>query len=140
MELEQKFYKDDNGRPIESNKIQSIGIIKYGSDGFYHWQCVDCNSVTSSRSCGWAIAGQVIQCDTCGVLCLLLRTDTDYITELCEQRYKSEERDKELERLKGIELINNNMIREISMKFHTSVTEALRKVADKEIYRDYKKS
>ena len=73
-------------------------------------------------------------------MCLLLRTDTDYITELCQQRYKSEERDKELERLKGIELINNNMIREISMKFHTSVTEALRKVADKEIYRDYKKS
>ena len=55
MEWEQKFYKDDNGRPIESNKIQSIGIIKYGSDGFYHWQCVDCNSVTSSRSCGWAM-------------------------------------------------------------------------------------
>ena len=30
MELEQKFYKDDNGRDIEAYKIKSVGIIKYG--------------------------------------------------------------------------------------------------------------
>lgn len=141
MELEQKFYKDEDGREIEASQVTSVGIIKYGIDGFYTWQCMKCmdnDKIHGSRSCGWPIAGQVRECSDCGSKCLLLRTDTDYITELCQQKWKAVERDKELERLQGIETINNKMIREINMKFHSAIQETLRVVTDKEIYRNYK--
>lgn len=89
--LNQKEYKDDNGRPISGDVIEYITTYQYILDGFYKWQCAKCDAVHQSRA-HWAISGQVLKCEKsgmddkevkgCGAMNLLVKTNCDELDEV----------------------------------------------------------
>jgi hypothetical protein len=123
--LQQELYKDENGRDIEADKVDCLAPIQYGADGFYNWECM-CGNVHFSRA-GWQIAGQVLKCDKCGKMNLLVRTDCDLIYAALSGKWQSEERDKENQRLKGIQKFNEQQMRDIRQLVFTTVRDALNK-------------
>jgi hypothetical protein len=123
--LQQEKYKDDNGRDIEASKVEVLAPYKYHVDGFYQWTCPTCGFDHNSRSCGWPISGQVLACDQCHVKTLLVRTNCIEIDEVLQGKWRSEERDKENERLKGIEKYNADELQKIRFKILGIVEQAI---------------
>ena len=104
--LLQEKYKDDNGHDFEASDVQCLAPYKHLSDGFYRWTCGSCFHEHSSRSCGWPISGQVLRCDSCQRMNLLVRTNCIEIDEAMSGKFRAPDRDAELERLRDIEKFN----------------------------------
>lgn len=96
--LGQEKYKNNNGHAIEAEKIDCITTYHHIADGFYKSACGACGTDMGSRSCGWDIAGQVLECVKCKKMNLVLRSDCDWISEQIEQ---SLTRANKLERLEA---------------------------------------
>jgi len=79
--LNQTTYLDDQGHSIEAAKVDFIAPYQYGFDGFYKWQCGSCKFERATRSCGWSIAGQVLECESCHKRNLLVKTNCTEIDE-----------------------------------------------------------
>ena len=101
--LNQESYKDDNGKEIPASKVQCLAPYKHIVDGFYKWECGRCGKEHGSRSCGWPIAGQVLECDGCQTMNLLVKTNCEEIDKAFGLFIHMEERNKELTRLVNIE-------------------------------------
>jgi hypothetical protein len=104
--LLQDKYKDDNGHDFAAADVQCLAPYKHIADGFYHWTCGICFHDHASLSCGWAISGQVLKCGACSRLNLLVRTNCIEIDEAMSGKFRALDRDRELERLQGIEKFN----------------------------------
>jgi hypothetical protein len=94
--LNQPTYKDDNGNVIDASKVEYIAPYTYVVDGFYHWECGQCGDKHSSRSCGWPISGQVLKCQKCGHMNLLVKTNIDELNQWMGKNIALETLDKEI--------------------------------------------
>ncbi len=136
--LLQKKYKDDNGHEFDAADVQCLAPYTHIADGFYNWTCGICHHDHSSRSCGWPISGQVLHCDGCKRMNLLVRTNCVEIDEAMSGKFRAPERDRELERLQGIEQFNEKqlsriraeLLRRIEMSLVNLRTSDLQKSAD----------
>lgn len=113
MKFLQEKYKDDNGHEITAEKVQVLAPYQHIADGFYRWQCGSCDKEHGSRACGWPISGQVLKCDGCRKMNLLVRTNCEEIDKAFGSYLANEERTKELERLRGIEKYNAEQVAKI---------------------------
>jgi hypothetical protein len=133
--LNQESYKDSSGKDIPSSKIQCLAPYKHMVDGFYNWECGLCGREHGSRSCGWPIAGQVLECDGCKAMNLLVKTNCEEIDKAFGLFIKMEERDKELTRLVNIEQelnmlkarLTGNIIQGLTERVHAILIEELKK-------------
>lgn len=123
--LQQVKYKDENGTEIDASRVEVLGPYLHIADGFYNWTCGACGSGYSSRSCGWPIQGQVLICESCKKMNLLVRTDCDALTELARRKFEAEERDRELKRLKEIEKFNDDKLLQIKREILSLVEKAI---------------
>lgn len=121
MKLLQEAYKDHNGGDIAADRVQVLAPYQHVVDGFYHWQCGSCGHGHGSRACGWPISGQVLKCDECKKMNLLVRTNCVEIDKAFGSYLGNEERKKELERLQGIEKFNDEQIANIRRELLTKV-------------------
>ena len=96
--LNQPQYKDHNGNPISADLVQCIAPYKHVIDGFYNWECGQCKHEHASRSCGWAIAGQVLTCEKCGYFNLLVKTNTVELDTCFGKMIELEEREGDVKR------------------------------------------
>ena len=83
--LTQEKYKSSNGYEIDASEVEAFGTYKHVVDGFYSWQCGNCQKVSGSRACGWSIAGQVLVCPSCKKKVLILRNDVEYVNKKLEE-------------------------------------------------------
>ncbi len=115
MKLAQAKYKDHNGHDIEASAVSVITSYKHIVDGFYSWDCgyQECGFPHSSRSCGWPIAGQVLQCEKCKRMNLLLRSDCEVIGEAVEKLFESESLRREIASLRDIRKYNDDQLYKI---------------------------
>lgn len=112
--LGQAQYKSDNGHDIDAATVEYLAPYAHVADGFYSWECGQCKHKHSSRSCGWPISGQVLRCDKCGQMSLLVRTNCAALDEALTGLWRSKEMEDENERLKGIERFNAEQV--VAMK------------------------
>lgn len=124
--LKQEFYKDHNGHAISRDAAEYLAAYDHVIDGFYHWSCGGCSEKYTDRACGWHIAGQIIECQKCHAMNLLVRTDFDWINERLGKAGLEEEQARELERLKGVERLNAEDIQRIRQEIYDKVQQALR--------------
>jgi|SRR5208337_634983 len=127
--LQQEIYEDDNGQPIEAAKVDTLGSYVLICDGFYNWTCGACGAEHSDR---WIkFSGRVLKCGDCGKMNLLVRTNTDAVTEALQGKWKSEEMEKENARLKDIVKFNSDQLwairNELVQTVDRTLTEAIRK-------------
>src|SRR5208283_2666104 len=94
--LQQVKYKDENGREIDASSVEVLAPYMHVADGFYNWTCGACGSAHATRSCGWTIQGQVLPCDTCKKMNLLVKTNCEEIQQLMQREWDDEERKVEL--------------------------------------------
>ena len=94
--LGQKEYKDDNGNSISAEKIEFIAPYKHIVDGFYEWECGQCGNKHGCRSCGWPIAGQVLRCEKCGFMNLLVKTNTAELDKWFGKNIELEKREQDI--------------------------------------------
>ena len=94
--LLQETYKNDNGNEISADKVEYLAPYKHVIDGFYEWECGACGKKHSSRSCGWPISGQVLQCESCRKMNLLVRTNTDELSAMFGKNIRLEELDRQI--------------------------------------------
>lgn len=123
--LYQEKYKDDNGRDIDTSRVEFLVPYRYHVDGFYEWACPKCGNDHHSRSCGWPISGQVLACDACKAMSLLVRTNCVEIDEALHGKWQSVERDKENERLKDIQKFNDEQLKQVRWQVLNVVEQAL---------------
>ena len=128
--LQQELYKNDNGHDIEAARIQVLTPYKYHVDGFYQWACGSCEFEHHSRSCGWPISGQVLECESCHKMNLLVRTNCVEIDETLQGKWKSEERDKENDRLKGIKKFNEEQMKTYRRKVLDAVQHTIQSLRE----------
>jgi hypothetical protein len=127
--LQQAKYKDDNGREVDASVVQVLAPYTHIADGFYNWSCGSCGNDHASRSCGWPIMGQVLGCDSCHKLNLLVPTDCDDIMGMRKLQWNSQERDEECKRLQGIEKYNEDKLLEIKRSILATIQQAIHTVA-----------
>jgi hypothetical protein len=108
-DLQQAVYEDDNGNPVDAEKVDCLAPYNHVCDGFYNWSCGACGHEHSDR--WWSISGRVMVCQQCKKKNLLVRTNTKEITEALQGKWKSAEMEAENERLKGIIKYNVEQIR-----------------------------
>lgn len=123
--LAQTTYKNDNGNPVDAGTVEVLAAYKHIADGFYNWDCSKCGHGHSSRSCGWPIAGQVLACDKCKSMNLLVRTNCEETDKALRLLFQNEEREKELARLRGIEQLNKSELAGIQGTVYSFVHGAL---------------
>lgn len=123
--LQQTSYKDGNGHGINSSAVQVLAAYRHICDGFYDWACGSCVFEHHSRTCGWPIAGQVLKCESCGKMNLLVRTNCIEIDALMRRNMEVEYDKKELERLKDIEKYNEAQVNQIKSQLWNVVQSAL---------------
>lgn len=123
--LGQEKYKDDNGREIEASAVDVLGPYKHIAIGFYRWTCGRCGEEHGGRSCGWPISGQVMLCGKCSAMNLLVRTNCVEIDEALSGKWRTPERDAELERLRGVVGINDQTVRDIKQRLLSTVSAAI---------------
>jgi len=85
----QKEYVDHNGNKMSVEKVENISTYKHIMDGFYTWVCSNCRNKHDTRSSGWPISGQILKCEECKKLNLLLRSDTDEVNKAIEWYFSS---------------------------------------------------
>ena len=73
--LQQDKYHDNHADWL-AEQIDTLAPCQHISDGFYTWECGSCHRETSSRTCGWPIAGIVEKCQFCEKVNLLVSTAT----------------------------------------------------------------
>lgn len=78
--LEQSSYPDGQGNSVNSSEIKYLGTFKYQFDGFFRWQCGNCQEEHQSRS--WRINGTICKCSKCQESSLLLRTDCQQVNNI----------------------------------------------------------
>lgn len=89
--LGQTGYVNDNGVATDPDEVEFLAPYKHVVDGFYTWECGNCSQSHGSRSCGWPISGQVIACESCKKKNLLVRTNTNEISEALALAFRREE-------------------------------------------------
>ncbi len=122
--LAQEHYKDENGHDIPASEVRYLGPYRHLSDGFYRWECGQCQHEHSNRA-GWSISGQVMRCDKCGQMSLLVRTNTVEVSEALAGMWRAPERDAELKRLEGLELLNREQIGRIRRELLSRISSAV---------------
>jgi len=133
--LTQENYKDSSGKDIPASKVQCLAPYKHIVDGFYTWQCAHCGKEQGSRSCGWPIAGQVLECGECQTMNLLVKTNCEELDKAFGLFINMERREKELERLANVEHelnmlkanLTGNIIQGLTEKVHAILSEELKK-------------
>ena len=97
--LAQKEYVDDQGHPVLATTVE-IAPYTHIADGFYKWECGSgsCRALHASRSCGWPVAGQVLRCEKCGTLNLLVKTNVKELDECFGMKIRLEEDSSALKR------------------------------------------
>lgn len=121
INLQQEKYKTDNGQEIDASVVEVLGSYQHIADGFYNWTCGRCSTQRTDRSCGWPISGQVIRCEKCTAMNLLVRTNCAEIDEALSGKWRAPERDAELERLRGIVEINESKVRDVKQRLSPEV-------------------
>jgi hypothetical protein len=107
MFLSQERYEDSNGNPFPASKIDCLGTYIHLGDGFFNWKCGDCQQEESSRS--FKGFGVVRQCCACCKYSLLVRTDSDFITQTIDS---AQSHQRELATANsGIELLQKRLAR-----------------------------
>lgn len=79
MFLNDQSYENEDGRFIDKNEIETLGTYEHMADGFFKWQCGNCNKVSQSRA--FKIGGVVFKCSECKKTNLLIRTDIRFINQ-----------------------------------------------------------
>jgi hypothetical protein len=135
--LGQEKYKDANGRDIAASQVDVLAAYQHVADGFYRWTCGRCHAEHADRACGWPISGQVIRCEQhtpafgdrnetgCGAMNLLVRTNCGEIDVALAGMWRVPDRDKELERLKGVIELNEKAVLEVKRQLTALVNNAL---------------
>jgi hypothetical protein len=112
--LQQEKYETEGGAPINAEAIDHLASYTYIADGFYNWMCSGCGLEHNDR---WiAVSGRVHECSGCGKMNLLVRTDCTAIQDALQGKWQSEERDKELVRLRGIQQYNQDQLAQLRYK------------------------
>ena len=141
--LGQAVYEDDNGHPVEAEKIDCLAPYTHVADGFYWWTCGGCGVEHSDR--WWSISGRVLKCGDgrsealgesrilpgCGKMNLLVRTNCTEITEALTGKWRQAEVAAENERLQGIVKYNIDKIGEV----RASISNALSRAVSEAIYK-----
>lgn len=133
--LNQESYKDESGKDISASQVQCLTPYKHIVDGFYKWQCAHCGKEQGSRSCGWPIAGQVLECNGCKTMNLLVKTNCSELDKAFGMLIRMEEREKELTRLANIEHelnmlkanLQGTIVKDLTKKMHAFLLEELKK-------------
>jgi hypothetical protein len=125
MSLQQAQYKDDNGRDIDASNIEYLAPYRHIADGFYRWECGQCKYEHSERSCGWPISGQVMRCQKCGQMSLLVRTNCAAVDEALSGMWRSAEQADENARLKDIQRYNTEQVADIRRRVLWAVQQAV---------------
>jgi len=120
--LQQAVYEDDNGHPVEAEKVDCLTTYSAVFDGFYNWSCGSCGHDHSDR--WWNISGRVVVCQNCKKKNLLVRTNTTEITEALSGKWRQAEIAEENERLKGIINYNVEKVKEIQRTIQNAVSMA----------------
>lgn len=123
--LSQEKYKDENGHEVDAATVQALAPYTHIVDGFYNWSCGSCGTDHSSRSCGWPIMGQVLECHSCAKMNLLVPTECDAIVNMRKLQWNSKERDEECLRLQGIEKYNEDKLLEIKRNLLAVIQQAV---------------
>ena len=76
---------------VDAAVIEYLAPYRHLSDGFYRWECGQCKSEHGDRACGWPISGQVMRCNKCGQMNLLVRTNCAAIDEALGGMWRSAE-------------------------------------------------
>jgi len=79
MFLNDQTYENEDGRYIDKNEIETLGTYEHMADGFFKWQCGNCNKVHQFRA--YKIGGVAYKCADCGKVNLLIRTDIRFINQ-----------------------------------------------------------
>jgi len=79
--LSQETYVDGGGKSVTADIVEVLTPYKQLIDGFYQWECAKCGKEHDSRSCGWYIMGQVLNCKGCGTNNLLVPTNIQTLLE-----------------------------------------------------------
>ena len=120
--LQQAVYEDDNGHPVEAEKVDCLTPYTYVCDGFYGWACALCGHEHSDR--WWNVSGRVVNCQQCKKRNLLVRTNTKEITEALSGQWKSAEMEAENARLKDIIKYNVDSVKEVQRTILNAVSSA----------------
>lgn len=107
--LGQSLYKDENGQDIAADRVRALAPYRHIADGFYNWQCGHCCQTHNGRA-GWAISGQVLRCESCDSMNLLVRTNCIEIDTALAGKWRSVEMEQENERLKNIRQYNEQQL------------------------------
>lgn len=122
--LLQAQYKNANGNDIDAAVVEYLAPYRHLSDGFYRWQCGQCKHEHGDRA-GWAISGQVLCCEKCGQMNLLVRTNCAAIDEALSGMWRSAEQADENVRLKDIRRFNSEQIAAIKREVLSAVRQAI---------------
>lgn len=130
--LAQDQYEDENGHPFPASKVDALAPYIYIADGFHNWTCGSCGVGHGDRH--FRFSGRVSACTNCGKMNLLVSTNCEELAELRGKKWESEERDRELNLLRGIKALNDTEIARI----RTQVYEEIRQTVDKSLERNGK--
>ena len=79
MFLNDQTYENEDGRYIDKQEITTLGTYEHTTDGFFKWQCGNCNKVHQYRA--FKIGGVTFKCNDCNKINLLIRTDIRFINQ-----------------------------------------------------------
>ena len=79
MFLNDERYENERGESIHKAEIETLGTYRHQFDGFFEWQCGNCNKVHRTRA--FKIGGVVFPCPNCNKKNLLVRTDIKFINQ-----------------------------------------------------------
>lgn len=123
--LLQAQYKDENGCDVDAAVVEYLAPYRHRVDGFYQWQCGQCKEEHRIRSCGWPISGQVLRCQKCGQMNLLVRTNCAAVDEALSGMWRSAEQADENARLKAILQFNCEQVVAIKRDVLSAVRQAV---------------
>lgn len=128
--LQQEKYETEAGNPINAEAIDFLASYTYIADGFYNWVCGGCGKEHTDR---WiTVSGRAHECTGCGKLNLLVRTNCTEINEALQGKWRAPEREKELARLKGVEVLNNDKLAQLRYKILSEVGKMIDKIIKEE--------
>jgi hypothetical protein len=104
--------------------VDYLAPYRHISDGFYEWECGQCKDLHGDRG-GWALSGQVLRCEKCGHMNLLVRTNCIAIDEAISGMWQSAEQADENKRLKDIQRFNIEHVVAIKRDVLSAVRSAL---------------